>query len=260
VHGAAVPTAWLEQRLTGQAAQVIAVSRAQQRAWGERAALVENGIPCRQFLSADRQACRRRLLDQLAWPAAPACLLGAAARLVKGKGIETVLSAVDQALAEQADLGLVIAGSGPQQAAYQALAARRPRLRGRVAFLGHCPDMPSFYAALDAFVHFSAREGLPLVLLEAMAAGVAILASDIPACREALGLPGGSPAPGIVVASGESGQLARQIIRLAGDAPLRLAMGEAGRRRARLYDVALMVQKVAALYEKIWQERPVAER
>src|SRR6185437_10541488 len=64
--------------------------------------------------------------------------------------------------------------------------ASRLGLGGRVRFLGFCGDIARWMQATDGFVLASRREGLPMVLLEAAAAGVPSVATDIPGTREAI--------------------------------------------------------------------------
>ncbi len=89
---------------------------------------------------------------------------------------------------------LLIAGSGPLEAELRALAGRLG-LGERVRFLGFCGDMARWMQAADGFVLASRREGLPMALLEAAAAGLPAVATDIPGAREA-------------VADGQTGRLA----------------------------------------------------
>ena len=81
---------------------------------------------------------------------------------------------------------LVVAGDGPLKSAAAAL-AQSAGLNGRVRFLGEVRDVHAVLAASDAFVHASKSEGMSNAVLEAMSAGLPVVASDIPANREVLG-------------------------------------------------------------------------
>ena len=82
---------------------------------------------------------------------------------------------------------LLLAGDGPQRPAVEEYVGLDPQLRGRVQFLGFRNDVTRLMQLSDVFVFPSLYEGLPVVLMEAMACGLPIVASDIPSNREALG-------------------------------------------------------------------------
>lgn len=95
-----------------------------------------------------------------------------------------------EALTHLPDWTLLIVGEGPERAALEALAARLG-VAGRVRLLGAHPhaELPRFYGAADAMVLASSREGWANVLLEAMACGTPVVASDIPGNDEVVQRP-----------------------------------------------------------------------
>ena len=103
-------------------------------------------------------------------------VIGVVARLIPQKGVQTFLRAV--VLLEKAGFlpEVLIAGDGPSRDELEAISLELG-LGDQVRFLGFVEDMASFYAALDLFVLPSLSEGMPLALLEAMAAGVPIVAT-----------------------------------------------------------------------------------
>jgi len=119
-----------------------------------------------------------------------------------------------------------------------------PRLR----FAGPRSDVPDFLRAADLFVHPSHQEGFSNAILEAMAAGLPVIACDV----------GGNPE---AVVDGETGRLvpprcpgrlAEAMSELLGDEGKRRAMGEAGRRRAEeRFSLGRMVAEVEAMYESL---------
>jgi glycosyltransferase involved in cell wall biosynthesis len=108
-------------------------------------------------------------------------------RLAREKNVELAF----EGLAALGDptVHLVLAGDGPERTALEAAAQARAGLGGRVHFLGHVErrDLPELYASADAFVFPSTTETQGLVLSEAMAAGVPIVAVDSPQTREVVG-------------------------------------------------------------------------
>lgn len=144
---------------------------------------------------------------------------------------------------------LVLVGDGPQRAARQAQAAELG-LAGRVRFLGVREDVPALLPAADVFLLPSLSEGISVTLLEAMAAGLPIAATEV----------GGNPE---VVAHGETGllsprgdaaALAQNLLLLLHDSELRRRMGEAGRRRLlERFTQERMHASYARLYEEMTQ-------
>ena len=103
--------------------------------------------------------------------------------------------------------------------------AGRLGLADRVTFTGETDPAP-WYAAMDLLALTSVTEAQPLVALEAMAAGVPVVASDVGGCREAIG------DAGLLTRVGDPAATSAAMLRLLADDLLRARMGAAGRRRA----------------------------
>jgi glycosyltransferase involved in cell wall biosynthesis len=150
-------------------------------------------------------------------------------------------------LAQVPDAALVLAGDGELRSDVETL-ARELAVADRVHILGYVRDMGSWYAAFDAFLLTSANEGTPVVAIEALAAGVPVVATAA----------GGT---GTVVDDGETGfltevgaveALAVHLRELRDDAILRARLGSEGTRRMRTrFSVERMVDDVDRLYEQI---------
>ncbi len=138
--------------------------------------VIHNGIDTRRpFRKSDRSA---------APDGVP--LIGTAVRLRPEKGIEPLISACKRLRDEGGRFRLKIAGDGTLLPHYQDM-ARRAGLADHVEFLGAVADIPSFLAELNVFVLPSlATEGLPLSLLEAMAAGLPVVATTLAGIPEAV--------------------------------------------------------------------------
>jgi glycosyltransferase involved in cell wall biosynthesis len=89
-------------------------------------------------------------------------------------------------------------------------------------------DVAGLLGACDLAAHSATREGCPNAVLEAMAAGLAVVATDIEGIRDAVGAGGG----GLLAPAGDAAALASRLIQAAGDSDLRRRMGDEGRRRA----------------------------
>lgn len=223
----------LRERLMGVlldrwAAAVIAVSEAVRDAYVRagrldpaRIEVVHNGIDCGALAShpGRRSAARREL--GLA-PGALAVLTVSVLR--EGKGLDVLLQAAPAVVASVPEAVFLVAGDGPSGDALRARAAELG-LSERVRWLGFRQDIGDLLAAADLFVLPTLRDALPTALLEAMAAGLAVVASDtggIPEIVEA-------PSLGQLVPPSDPEALARAIAHLLARPAERTAMGEAAR-------------------------------
>jgi len=145
----------------------------------------------------------------------------------------------------------VLAGDGPERACLEAQADRLG-IGDRVIFLGHRNDVADLLASCDLFVLPSLYEGLPLSLLEAMAAGKPVVATSVGGTPEAV-LDGET---GFLVPPRDPAPLVGAIHRLLADACLRRKMGLAGRLRVqRNFSTMQMVARVTQTYEKLLDRR-----
>jgi len=139
---------------------------------------------------------------------------------------------------------LELIGDGP----LTAVARQRARDLGiadRVMFSGLCNDVPSRLAVADVFVLASAWEGLPLSILEAMRAGLPVVASDVGGVAESVN----DGVTGFLVPKGDKAVLADRLMRLLVDATLRKQMGRAGRTiYERDFAFAVMYQRTLKIY------------
>lgn len=139
-----------------------------------RCELLENGID----LSDYRRTQTIQEAKQALGIPAHRILIGAVGRLSREKGFDLLIRAVDQLLRTCLDIELLIAGEGSEKEPLEKLIAEL-NLRERVRLLGYRPDLRSTYEAMDIFALSSLREGLPNVLLEALAVGVPVVATRI---------------------------------------------------------------------------------
>jgi glycosyltransferase involved in cell wall biosynthesis len=155
---------------------------------------------------------------------------------------------------QQDQLYLAIAGEGEQR---EALARQIERLglQGRVRLLGHCEQAAPFLAALDVLALPSFHEGFPNAVLEAMAAGLPVVASAVGGVPEQV-LDGQT---GLLVPPGDDAALARALARLFSDPPWAARLGCAGRDRvARQFTLQAMASRTEALYASLLAEKRLA--
>ncbi len=240
---------WLGGRLTDT---YITVSREEardaRRLWiSRRAVAVENGRdPARFHPDA---AERARIRAELGTPEERVVVV-AVSRLVRHKGHVELLAAMRQVLGRGLDAELWVVGErlasdhgeDLEPAFAAAAAAMGPRLRR----LGYRRDVPALLAAADVFALPSHFEGLPMSVIEAMLAGLPVVATTIRGPREQV-VDGET---GLLVPPATVAPLAEAMGRLARDAVLRARMGEAGRARALArYVEAAAVARTLALLE-----------
>lgn len=195
---------------------------------------------------ADREGVRA----ELGFPAdAPLVLF--AGRLAPQKRVRDLLKALDLVQIVQPDMRAVIVGDGPQRAELERI-ARAYELMERLRFLGHRDDVPRLMAAADIVVLPSEYEGLPNVVMEAMALSKPVVATEAPGTTELVV----SGVTGALVPIGQVPALAREIRDLIRDPARARAMGEAGRARvAAEFQASAMIARFAELYERLAAEK-----
>lgn len=189
---------------------------------------------------------RATLLAELGLPA-DARLIGAVGRLWPQKGYKDLIWAAELLRVVRADTHLLIVGDGPQLA--QLMRWRDSQdLAGRVHFLGHRNDVPAILPHLTCFWLGSSYEGQSNAVLEAMQAGIPVIATDIPGNRELI-VPDET---GFLYSVGDRATLARLTHRLLDDPALAKRFSQAAQQRVRdQFSVEAMVSRHAELYTQL---------
>ncbi len=141
---------------------------------------------------------------------------------------------------------LLVLGDGPQAAELAGL-AQALGISGAVRFLGTVAEVAPFLRAADLFVLPSRAEGMSNALLEAMACGLPVVASDVGAARDLLGQEEG----GRLVPPGDVDALTVALETIAGDPDLRRKLGGAARERAMVFDIKAIVDQYLDLYKSL---------
>ena len=170
-----------------EASAVVTVARALKNALialdvdGDKIVVLRNGVDLKHFTPMDRHAVRQQLELSADEP-----VIVSVGRLVPLKGHDLVI----EAIAALPGVRLLIAGSGSEQGALERLAARLS-VSDRVRFLGQVAHdaLPRVYSAADALVLASSSEGWANVLLEAMACGTPVVATDVGGSAEVVAAP-----------------------------------------------------------------------
>lgn len=175
------------------------------------------------------------------------------ARQAAQKGLDVLVSAAPAVLKANPDVRFVLVGSGPERAALQIEIAER-NLNNSFALPGSRDDIADFLDMADLFVLPSHFEGLPLALLEAMAAGVPVVATAIGGVIEAIG----AQHP-FLVPPGDPAALAGAIIDALGQSSARAAATEAAAARfASQFTAERMAAETAAIYASLLSKDPIA--
>jgi phosphatidyl-myo-inositol alpha-mannosyltransferase len=176
-------------------------------------------------------------------------------RLDPQKGFGVAVQAFGRLAADFADLVFVVAGDGRDRGAVDGLA---PDVRSRVVMLGNVPHerLPRYHASADVFVAPAlGQESFGIVLVEAMAAGLPIVASDIPGYREVVR----AGVEGLLVPPGDPSALAVGLRRLLTDATLSQALGAAGRKRAERFRWPVVIEQIESAYHDARAGGPFGE-
>ena len=203
-----------------------------------RLMLLENGIDAEDYRR------RRSAAEAKAALGLPAdrFLIGAVGRLSAEKGFDILIRAVKQ-LGEGVHLAII--GEGGERAALEKLIAELD-LAGRVTLAGWQTDVRGWFEAMDAFALSSYREGLPNVLLEAMALEVPVVATRVNGVPRVVQ----HDENGLLVEAGSVDELAAALNRVIADAGLRDRLQSAGRATVEgRYSFRTRMSKLAELYD-----------
>ena len=218
----------------------------------ERLSVIDNGIDVESF--AGDSTIRAQARASLGLPA-EAFVVGTVARLVAVKNQALLLEAFSDLVSRASDTPapfLVLIGDGPER---RGLEQRARGMHGgeQVVFGGSRRHVEKLLPAFDVFALSSDSEGLPVALLEAMAASVPPVVTRVGAMPEVV-----VDGVGVVVDRGARGDLTRALVTLRADGGLRVRLGEAARRRiCDHYAAARMARAYEALYERLVGHGPV---
>jgi len=174
-------------------------------------------------------------------------VLGIVARLVEQKGHSYLIEAFSQAYKQNRNIRLVIVGDGNLKESLKSSVWNK-KLDQAVCFTGYCEDVTEILHTIDIFVHPSLWEGFGLAILEAMAMGKPVIATNASAIPELVE----NSVTGLLVPPRDSRSLAQAIIKLSSDEGLRKRFGQAARERTRkLFSVDSMVKKTKDLYNDL---------
>jgi glycosyltransferase involved in cell wall biosynthesis len=209
----------------------------------EKLFVLENSVDYGRF--ADVSISKKDAKQMLGMPA-DSLVFGTIGRLVPTKGLSYLIAAFSKVKKQMPSVHLVLVGDGPCRAELQMQAA--DALCGdSVHFLGHRANVEQLLKGMDVFILASVAEGMPRVLLEAMAAGVPCVATQVGGIPEVIN----GEAVGFLVPPGDPEALAEMMLRVAKMPGEELAevIEKARGRIRRFYSHDVVKKKLEALYE-----------
>jgi phosphatidylinositol alpha-mannosyltransferase len=226
------------EKISARIAVSVAARRTLVEHLGGDAVLIPNGVSMAAFADVEPFP---------GWPGEGGAL-GFLGRFEEArKGLPVLLEAAAQMAVTRPGLRLLIAGPGDPDVVWRELP---PELAGRVELLGQVSDADKarMLRSVDVYVApNTGGESFGIVLLEAMAVGTPVLASDLEAFRAVLG-DGDS---GRLFANGDAGDLAAKAADLLDDADARASLAALGRATARRYDWSVVAREIVRVYETV---------
>lgn len=211
---------------------------------GARVRVIFNGVELERFLAASRSGERNKVRAELGIePDDPVVLVPAVLR--QGKGHEAILSVVPQLRAQIPRVRLLFAGAGPME---ETLRDRAQPHGDAIVFLGNRNDIPALMEAADLVALASSSEALPTVLIEAAAAGRAVVSTRVGGVEEVVQ----HEQTGLLVPPYHTESLAAAIMNLLQDSARARALGEAAQARARQhFSIDAQVRHTWTLWEDV---------
>jgi glycosyltransferase involved in cell wall biosynthesis len=253
-HRGPWPRPLLDRWLQRQTARYLAVSGAVRDSHllarglpADRITVLHSGIDVAELASAPDRAKLTALRRELGLADYNLVLLNVA-RLHEQKGQRHLIPAMSRIVESHGEAVLLVAGEGEERAALEE-AIRASHLDNRVHLLGRRSDVPHLLAVADLFVFPSVHgEGLPLAVLEACAAGKAVVAARTPPVEEILT----DGVDGLLVPPGRSEELARAVIQLLDSLDRRREMGRRAQELARQrFSLAAFVDGLGQAYSEV---------
>lgn len=209
-----------------------------------------NGVDCGRF-QTEGKPWRGEVREELGIPAeAPVMMTVAVLR--EPKGIQHMIAAMPGIIEQAPETRYVIVGSGPYENELKDLAMASPAAEA-IQLTGPRDDVPELLAAADIFVHPTLDDALPTVLAEAMAAGKAIVASDVGGVPEMVQ----DRINGLLVPPADVGALADACVSLIQDGDTRHRMQVKSRSIAEhTFNVEKQVASLTALYMQLIEGKP----
>lgn len=220
----------------------------------ERVVWIGNGVDISQFTPGPPAAEARQFFGI----PAPAPVVGFMGPIIAEKGALELVDAFQETLISVPGAYLLLAGdviNGDRDLRTKEVIRRKLEGQGlssRIIFAGYQEDISNFMGAIDLFTLPSHREGMPRSIIEAMASGKPVIATDIRGCREEVV----HELTGLIVPLRDSRALAQAMTRILSDPVLAQQMGRQGRQRAEAkYNERDVLDREVQVYRKLIKQR-----
>jgi glycosyltransferase involved in cell wall biosynthesis len=240
-------TTWLADRLIAASEEVRQFTIQMMGVPAQRIVTIPNAVPVQRF-QGQHEAGKRLRIELGIDLQSP--LVGIVARLMPQKDHATFLDAGAALMRSLPQARFLIVGDGPLRMELEAQ-ARALGIAESVLFAGLRSDIPAVMAALDVLVFSSRWEGLPVAMLEGMAAGVPVVATAVD------GIPGviNDAQNGLLVPPQQPQALASALLRVLQDRMLAEQIGSAGARHVEQhYSIQAAIRQTIALYDALLQQ------
>jgi glycosyltransferase involved in cell wall biosynthesis len=206
---------------------------------GRKLRLINNAVDLSEVQASDGISAQLK-----AWREQGDFIVGYIGQLISRKGLDVLIEAFGNL--PMANKRLVLVGDGPQREELIALAAARG-LADRVSFSGFREDRLDWLRGFDVFVLVSRLEGIPRCLMESLAAGVPVIASDIPGCNDLIT----DAQTGLLIPTDDAAALRLALERMR-DPELRAALAARGKAHvAERYSAARMAREYQSLFTEL---------
>jgi glycosyltransferase involved in cell wall biosynthesis len=217
-------------------------------------AVIRLGLDLERRVATD-PAARAVVRGKLAVPE-ESFLIGWLGRMTEIKRANDLLTAFARLRKRGVDAHLALVGDGPLRGALEEFAAELG-VSDRTRFVGFRESVGEFYSAFDAVALTSANEGTPVTVIEALASGLPVVATDVGGVADVVR----DGRSGFLVAARDVGAIAERLEELAQDPELRTRMGQEGCRYVvPRYSVPRLVEDVDRLYRTLLQQRQPTTR
>jgi len=235
---------------------VVAVSERVRRDYCETAGIdpgkvtvLYNGVDPKRFDAPPRDP--ERTLGPLGVPKGDRVVI-CVARLVPQKSHETLLAAASKVLSRAPHTSFLLVGEGPRLDELREEAGRLG-IASKVIFAGKRDDVPRLLRSSDVSALVSTREGFSIFILESLAAGLPVVATDVGGNSEAIE----EGHSGFLLPPGDVEGIAQRLTRLMTDERLRERMSEAARRRAERFSLETTARETESLYDRLLMARGI---
>jgi len=220
------------------------VARTVEKLYKVRTPIIYNGIPTKHFQSTEEARSIWRKKEGIKSSEVVFLHIGS---FSPQKNHRLLVEAFAQATKKRSDLKLLLVGDGELRPDIEKI-VREKRLEQNIHFLGLRQDISELLSACDIFILSSNYEGVPMTILEAMAAGKPVIATAVGGVPEVVK----DGISGLLVPPQDIQALSNAMVRLADDSSLREGMGKEGRKRAlEWFDINLIVRQYEELYLKV---------